>query len=253
MKFEKKVILGSIGGFITTALGIIAVFFPSVFNLEKKTMEEINIFIKSQADVDNLRKAIEKNRGKLVKLDVTYCYDTEKAIEKNETGEYSNEIFNLYPHLGENRNNIAGTFCILIDKGCEIETNPDNKSTKYLKDGVFLIGGTSESDGVILPNEGVGALGFYKDSLAEYLAVPYEAKGKYDWKISYDKSDNNDISGCVIKENKDDSVSWVVKETLSGVFYIDDEDATEQTFDGYFAPSTVLEPFNKKDLKMRDY
>ena len=105
----------------------------------------------------------------------------------------------------------------------------------------------------MLPNEGVGALGFYKDSLAEYLTVPYKAKSKYSWKINSDKNGNSDISGCVIKENKDDSVSLVVKETLSGVFYIDDEDATEQTFDGYFAPSTVLEPFNKKDLKMRDY
>lgn len=250
MKFEKKVILGSIGGFIATALGIIAVFFPSLFNLEKKTMEEINIFIKSQSDIDKLRSAIEKNRGKLVKLDVTYCYNTEKAIDGYGFGDDRYNIHNLYPHLGENWDLVSGTYCILMDKDCKVDTN---EGTRYLQDGVFLIGGTSEADGVVHPNEGVGALGFYKDSEAEYLAVPYKAKGKYDWKISYDKNGDNDISGCVIKENKDDSMGWIVKETLSGVFYIDDEDVTEQTFDGYFAPSTVLEPFNKKDLKMRDY
>lgn len=61
MKFEKKVIIGSIGGFFTTIVGIIAVFFPSLLNFEKKSMEEIKVFIQSEEDVRNNK--ILKNTG----------------------------------------------------------------------------------------------------------------------------------------------------------------------------------------------
>lgn len=42
--FEKKVIIGSIAGFVASAVGVVAVFFPSVFNLEKKSITEKKSF-----------------------------------------------------------------------------------------------------------------------------------------------------------------------------------------------------------------
>lgn len=87
--FEKKVIIGSVFGMVTTALGIIAIFFPSVFNLEKsKFSEPIDITINSNKDLEDLAdKVIKKiiNEEKIFKMRVQFCYLKDinrKAIKK---------------------------------------------------------------------------------------------------------------------------------------------------------------------------
>lgn len=173
----------------------------------------------------------------------------EKEVEYNDfTGEYTSygKVMNLFPHLGEHTyKDLGGTYCILTDKECKVDTYDE---TKYLVDGIFLIGGAEyDGDFNTHPNESIGVLGFYKDNIDyNYLTVPYKAKGKYNWNI------NDNIDGCVVKKDESEP-SDIVKETLSGVFYIDEEYAVELGLEGYKAQSTVLEPFNKKDLKMRDY
>lgn len=241
MKFEKKVILGSIGGFITTALGIIAVFFPSVFNLEKKTMEEINIFIKSQADVDNLRKAIEKNQGKVVKLDVTYCYDPVKYDESNElnTVEY-NEKLGRYD-ITESKYPYA-SYCLRTKEGCEFDENG------WLIKGVVLQGGIDITEDYVYENEEGGSIIFVnKDKNANdyfydyfYLSVPHETKGKYAWKV------NDNSEGCLNDAS--------AKETLTGAFYVN-ELKNRLRGDGREGVDLEIEldPLTKKELTLRDY
>ncbi|TLD97315.1 hypothetical protein LS71_000735 [Helicobacter jaachi] len=72
IKFEKKVILGSITSFLVAAIGIIAVFFPSVFNLEKKKMQELSITLKNADDALEIWKFLEKNQGKVVALNINF-------------------------------------------------------------------------------------------------------------------------------------------------------------------------------------
>ena len=48
MKFEKKVIIGSLSSFLVAAVGFIAVFFPSLFNLEKQNVKELRLFLKDE-------------------------------------------------------------------------------------------------------------------------------------------------------------------------------------------------------------
>ena len=43
MKFEKKVIVGSITSFIITAVGIVAVFFPDLLNLQKEKILSLKV------------------------------------------------------------------------------------------------------------------------------------------------------------------------------------------------------------------
>lgn len=239
MKFEKKVILGSIGGFITTALGIIAVFFPSVFNLEKKTMEEINIFIKSQADVDNLRKAIEKNQGEVVKLNVTYCYDPVMYNESNElkTVEYNEKTYEY--DITEFKIPSAD-YCLRTKEGCEFDENG------WLRKGVVLEGGIGITEDYVYENEKGGSIIFVnKDKNANdyfydyfYLSVPHETKGKYAWKV------NDNSEGCLNDAS--------AKETLTGTFYVNELKDRLRNGEGMDL-EIELDPLTKKELTLRDY
>lgn len=226
MKFEKKVILGSVGGFIATALGIIAVFFPSLFNLEKKTMEEINIFIKSQSDIDKLKKAIEKNSEKLVKLDISYCYGAYNSVAEYNLNTPFYDKDGAATEIDER--------CINLGEPCKVE-NGD------LVSGAVLLGGAIEgADVPWYPNEGVGGF-IFPDKNANYvLYIPHKAKGKYDWAWGDEKE-------CKMNE---DEVPF--KEHLRGIFYVN-ERTNETNMYGGSEIHISLEPFNKKDLKMRDY
>ena len=48
MKFEKKVIVGSITSFIITAVGIVAVFFPDLLNLQKEKILSLTVDLDTQ-------------------------------------------------------------------------------------------------------------------------------------------------------------------------------------------------------------
>lgn len=72
IKFEKKVIIGSLFSFLATAVGIIAVFFPDLLNLQKEKMETFTMDIKKNEDVKKLNDFLEKKSkdGKFFELDV---------------------------------------------------------------------------------------------------------------------------------------------------------------------------------------
>ncbi|MDO4697901.1 MAG: hypothetical protein Q4A60_04400 [Pasteurellaceae bacterium] len=56
MIFQKKIIIGSIMSFIATAVGIIAVFFPDLLNLQKERIETIVLDVISEEDVEKVNK-----------------------------------------------------------------------------------------------------------------------------------------------------------------------------------------------------
>ena len=71
--FKKKIIIGSVLGFVATAIGLVAVFFPSVFNLEKQRIEEKTFFLHTQRDADELFEWLKNKQDKIVKLIIVHC------------------------------------------------------------------------------------------------------------------------------------------------------------------------------------
>lgn len=50
MIFEKKVIIGSVVSFIATAVGIVAVFFPDLLNLQKEKIQSFSSSISNKEE-----------------------------------------------------------------------------------------------------------------------------------------------------------------------------------------------------------
>lgn len=77
--FQPKVIIGSIASFLVAALGIIAVFFPNLLNLERSSMSEGQFLLSDDEKTHKkLWQFLEDNQGKVVKLEIAYCADFER-------------------------------------------------------------------------------------------------------------------------------------------------------------------------------
>lgn len=77
--FQPKVIIGSITSFVVAAVGIIAVFFPNLLNLEKSSMGEEQFLLSDDTKTHKkLWEFLDKNQGKVVQLEIAYCADFEK-------------------------------------------------------------------------------------------------------------------------------------------------------------------------------
>ena len=77
--FQPKVIIGSITSFVVAAVGIIAVFFPNLLNLEKSSMSEGQFVLSDDTKTHKkLWEFLESNQGKVVQLEIAYCADFEK-------------------------------------------------------------------------------------------------------------------------------------------------------------------------------
>lgn len=82
MIFQKKIIIGSIMSFVATAVGVIAVFFPDLFNMQKKKMETLSLEIRNSKDfevLDNFLQERMKDK-KIFSLNVDLC-DGEKLAQ----------------------------------------------------------------------------------------------------------------------------------------------------------------------------
>lgn len=73
--FEKKIYIGSIVGIIATIIGVIAVFFPSLFNMEKEKFITYQSIIEDKSSANKfetfLKDRIEDK--KLFKLNISIC------------------------------------------------------------------------------------------------------------------------------------------------------------------------------------
>lgn len=74
IQFQPKIIIGSVVGFIATAIGVIAVFFPSLFNLEQKKIDNLTITLDTCTSVQKLYDFLKNHQGKVVTLDMTYKF-----------------------------------------------------------------------------------------------------------------------------------------------------------------------------------
>lgn len=72
IKFEKKVIIGSLFSFLATGVGIIAVFFPDLLNLQKEKIEELKMDVVRDQDVRKFHDFLtERSKdGKVFELDI---------------------------------------------------------------------------------------------------------------------------------------------------------------------------------------
>ena len=69
-------------GFLGSILGIIVAFYPTIFNLEKKKINQLMIQVSNLKDVDKIDNFLMENRGEIVYLDVSIC----NLIESNSIG-----------------------------------------------------------------------------------------------------------------------------------------------------------------------
>lgn len=70
--FQPKIIIGSIFGIIASIVGFVAVFFPSLFNLETKKIDEFVGEIKKDEDAYKLFTFLKEHQGRIVKINIRY-------------------------------------------------------------------------------------------------------------------------------------------------------------------------------------
>lgn len=130
--FQKKIIIGSIVGFIASAIGIVGVFFPSLLNIEKKKIQELSVIINEQKDANNLYKFLKDNENKIVQLDIKYSPKKiqnsdyreswrENIFKKAEEKDFSNYLHkdNKYPN--------SKTIITYVDSDYNIRDASSNK------------------------------------------------------------------------------------------------------------------------------
>lgn len=84
--FRPRIIIGSVVGFIATAIGVIAVFFPSLFNLEQQKIVEYTSILTNENDYVKFLDFIKNNQNKIVKLDLTYFENERWRWEEDKNG-----------------------------------------------------------------------------------------------------------------------------------------------------------------------
>lgn len=83
IKFEKKVIIGSLFSFLATAVGIIAIFFPDLLNLQKEKIEKLTLDVFTHKEAKQLRDFLVKRSEdeKIFELDLLFIADFEDYDE----------------------------------------------------------------------------------------------------------------------------------------------------------------------------
>lgn len=71
--FQPKIIIGSIVSFIAAALGVVAVFFPDLLNLQKKKLNEAEFILQSEADYNKTWEFVSQHQGQAIKLSIGFC------------------------------------------------------------------------------------------------------------------------------------------------------------------------------------
>lgn len=83
MIFEKKVIIGSVVSFIATAVGIVAVFFPDLLNLQKEKIQSFSSSISNKEEAKKLADFLDRmaKEKKIFNLDVLICFPSDTTVE----------------------------------------------------------------------------------------------------------------------------------------------------------------------------
>lgn len=230
------------------------VFCPNLLaDLEKKNMEEIKMFIKSEADVQKFKKAILDNQGKLVNIDLEYCYYSKIFYQNNLLNNEDYFLTANYEQVtDEYLEGAQGT--IQTDEGLQLDEYGN------VAKGMVVSGmATLEAEGTI-PVRTHGGTFILKGSDGANLAIniPFKSDKKYNWDNlgSYFK-DSEIEQKCIpnnIKGYKNDyEIPELFHEKLKGVFYVSDPVFLGRQSEEQFDEVIELEPISKKDLAIKGY
>ncbi|MGX3046106.1 hypothetical protein [Helicobacter sp. T3_23-1056] len=282
--FEKKVIIGSVAGFIASAVGLIAVFFPSVFNLEKKSIAEKAMFIRTKQDMDKLWEFLSKNANKPVRLDIGYCFNPKRAeIElKQERPSYDTPrvFYKMDKHIDKwygfeyvhtNRPvGIGDTYIDHIGDNPRMEYNPDidiedafakrNEvfdMTAVGKIADFVMGAEGHQEGFYIEEGGLSYRADY--GKYGYIVIPFSSQKnkKYAWAIgTWDYSNDN-----LPKYDKcPNDYNMIPYGYISGYFFVREAEVggfgayLDTPYSEFLADYKIeLEPLDKRDLEMKKY
>ena len=139
--FVKKIFIGSIVSFVVGVIGVFAIFFPSLFNLEKKKIQEFSITIKSQKDANELYNFLKTNNNKIVSLDIKYSPKKIQAsnyVDPNRKEDNPNHFYQPIKTIvtySEIEDNNGGTLIKLYDAYTNelVKTIKDDNQSKYAK------------------------------------------------------------------------------------------------------------------------
>lgn len=226
------------------------VFCPNLLaDLEKKNMEEIKMFIKSEADVQKFKKAILDNQGKLISIDLEYCMDDRADTDGNKIGWLNLSNFKTLPENSEQSLIISG---ITIKEKTLIENG-------RLKQGMAVIyNPTIEDDSDLITNGYASGLPENLDGGALILSnseefiphfivnIPYETKSKYKWDTDVDDKYDN----CNSSEFNINHIRYY--QHLKGIFFVSDEpEVLYANSEEEINKIIELEPISKKDLAIK--
>ena len=234
--FEKKVIIGSVAGFIASAVGLIAVFFPSVFNLEKQSIKKYSIELKTQKDSKELYDILKNNSGKIIELEIFYTEKSPKTYTIYGVPTANNFVTNW----DDEKKGVCGSIAnndgtLHIWSHCRRESYAGDL---YRSKGGFGIWLDKETDYVTKGNS-------YE------IGIPFEEDKDYVW---------SSIGGMETEPEE-------IKMKLTGIFFVTNAELKQAFMSSMFyeyydvgqdiPPSATesfqLEPMNKKDLEFRKY
>jgi hypothetical protein len=143
--------IGSLLGFSATIFGVIAVFFPDKFNLEKKNFAKLSIQVNKSEAVGSLDKFLDLHKGNIVELDVSTCANNENKCPAITTE--GNQLSAKYSTDGEycdgdkNKNGEGITFYFAAPDSKESlwgwekfeECKDNNQTGVYRISGHFLV------------------------------------------------------------------------------------------------------------------
>ena len=254
IEFQPKIIIGSVCGIVASVVGFIAIFFPSLFNLETKKIDEYTATLSTKEDAQKLYNFLEKHQNAIVKLDLSY--KETKIFKWQEVKNSKGEVVNYVEEtlLEEGARRETGDDAIgVIDKDGYFSVN-----SKYIREPYCLnffrnIGGI----GVWVS----GQTATWKEDVALQIVIPRDSEGNklYQWGFK-DKNNRYDETGAEMRlvgtffvnafTSTQDytgevigfmSRQWLeVNESLSG-------DTMNDT------QVVELEPLSKKELEAKNY
>ena len=68
---KKSTYIWSLMGFLTSGIGLITIFFPSLFNLEHDRISRLAVHLDDWESVLTLERFLERNKGRLIELEMT--------------------------------------------------------------------------------------------------------------------------------------------------------------------------------------
>lgn len=255
MQFQPKIIIGSIVGFISTAIAIIAVFFPSLFNLEKKDIVTYKETLVNVGDFIKLIDFLQKHQEEIVNLDLTYfeknrCfYKSHYDYSNNNMGAYSftKDILEEDTEGGNgNGENLVGE---LDNEGRVIV------SSKYIM-GLFMQSFFRHNGGfgIWIKGSGDSIEDRFKTDKNYIIDIPRDSDGNtlYTWNMrDYGHKEEMRLIGTFFVEKFIDSLKYT-KQSGSSMSH----EWEESSCDGDICNDiTIIElnPISKKELQMRKY